>query len=701
MGKPLNRKRISSDRSLQREAADQAARHAAAMSFPADPGRKDSLLLLGLTVAILIGGCITFWPTVTAIFSPSSDERIIFTDDLNDQGKMLQQRATVSGAAGLTEYGVVTLPGQQYQIRLKGTNAPGELPFVRVWMYGGNVCTNTITFRSGSSEESVQIGGDQALSLLVYPKTLRAGASDHEVIITSSLSATATQPVMTLDRLEYGLRVFPAGECQFYFWAVLPCALVPWLVYFLAAALRQSRRAIMSSAISAVVLIVAGFVASAAWPCIGTAAIVLGVGTVLWMHWKGAVGGPDSSRLPVWIVTMACVSAALWMRWRWLIALKDQSLLADASTYMQLAQGMRWGYDTGQREPFFVWLVWLFSRLTAWGPLALRLLTVLVSLAEGVLLILLALEFMSIPWAVLVGMLYAFNPVLAQSAPLGLREEVLPCAAMLFLFACIRARERDNARWYHVLAVAGAVACVLTRLNALTLVVPAYTVFAWLGRWRPRTIMAAAAVFVIVVVPHFIHNQIVFGDFLRANNIYGTWWRNFEFAGRPGFITREEFNKNGNAGTQITLSDYLFKHHRPVDLTTATLHGFWKLTAGTAARDSLLRVSSTVQVNDFFVPTVPAGQARWFEWLLLGAFLIGIPASLRLRNGWCLVTTLFLLEMPVAFIWGWFPEMSARLAMNQAMIMLLLVGIGTAYLFDRTARSLRGDGNTPERTARE
>jgi hypothetical protein len=646
--------------------------------------RNLTLQLAALVVVALAGALVPFAPTVKAIFSNSTLGRIVYTDDLNDAGVQLREHATVTGDVAANEFGLAIAPGRHFEVLCKGTNDEGELPFVRIWMYGGEVADNRVTFRSGGASETLKIVGG-AQSLVVRPQKLTPGAREFEVLISTALPQVRLQePVLILDRIEVGVRVFGKGEPQQGFWSAFPAALWPCLGFLLLAARGISqRKALIIAAASAVVVAFTGVVWAPAMAIFAAGFVGVALVNWGWMSWRDPATRSWKGGVDGFVLAVALLSVAWALRWQWLWAFRDAQVQPDADFFQSIARQMKLPYGTASREPFHIWVIWLFSKLTGWSPLTLRLSTVVASLAEGALLFALAGKYVRRPFAVLVLALYALNPALATSAPMGLREEVLPAALLLFLVACIGARDNPRSWKLHVMIVCGAAAAVLTRFNTLSVVVPVYVAFAGLDRWPRSRIMAGAAALAALVLPHLIHNKMQYNDWLESNNVHAVFWRNAEFAGRPGFISREEFLKNGYAGEPVTVAQYFFKMHTPVEVTTGTLTGFWRMTFGTKAREELLRIGWAVQVDDFLNPAAPTSGPNVFEWLVFAVFVVGLGACWRLRNGWALPVTIFLIELSVAFIAGWFPAMrGTRLFMNHTMLMLLLAGIGAQFCYD-------------------
>lgn len=644
-----------------------------------------------LSILVLAAGIISFSPTIRFIFSASSPEKLVYEDNLDDRGAKLSANAQISGDAVFTQYGLAVRPGGSFQVSWHGSKKPGELPFVRVWMFGPPATKNEIIFSSGNSQERISLD-TPVMSRVVGPSALNPEFSDYKVELKASLDVRRSQdPLLVLDRVEVGTRVFPRGQVQPLFWTIFPSSLLPVFVWLLLTACFswEERRALVAAGLAALAAAVSGLTNTESFYGTGLLFCIPAIGVFIWQHVQRARNRQTAACIPDWIALAAVLCIVFGNRWQWLCAIQESPLQPDAVTYQASAANMSWPYDTGRREPFHINLLWLFSSITAWGPFNVRLLTVIVSVAEGMILWLLGREFLHRAMLPVLLLLYAANPLLALNAPMGLREEELPTGAMLFLLGLLGARKERHGARYHALAVAGAVVCMLTRLNSLSLVVPMYAVWAWACRWPLRRIVAAGAILAGFAAPHLIYSKVKFGDWLSSNNQYGTWWRNAEFAGRPGFVTREEFQKNGYAGEPVSLSHYLFKMHRPVDITTATLYGLWRNSFGDTTRNELLKLDWRVRVDDFLSPVPVMGSPRWFEWTLFAAFLVGLFRLAKISYGWLLLGSILLLQLPIAFVSGWLLSGGAgRLAINFVPLMLIAAAAGLQFMFELAARGL-------------
>lgn len=653
-----------------------------------------------LSLLALVSICLSslaFRPTIKALTSPSGSETVAFTNDLDDKGEQLRREATVKGRPIFNEFGLAVPPSGNFSATWTGNKRVDAQPYVRLWMANGSVADNRVIFTTGGKSETYRISASVA-GALVRANRLPTTDTSFSVTISSSLNARAQQPVFVLDRVIIGSGVFNEGFLEPGAWAMFVFGLLPLLGYAALARLAGVRAsvagAVVASVLSAGILLVPG-----AAPIIAWSILCLSLITGLFLQW---CPGDDAGLRNVGtaLAAFALVLLSLPIRWQWLVPMAAAPIAPDTIQYLHLAEEMSHPYDTGVREPLFIWLLKLWSWITATGPLAARVMTVLLSVLEGALLYLLARQFLPLAFTFPVMILYAINPLLSSSSTMALREELLPALWLGFLWACIGA-SRSKHKWpWWAATIAFASGMVLTRINSLGLVVPIAVLFAWREHWGWKPLAAGAAVLTVALVPHFVNSQRKFGDPFMSSNFVPKFYRNLEFAGKPGFVTREEFNRDNYAGPPITMGDYLFKLHSIPEVTSATIAGLWEQTAGKSVRKSLLRLDPRPRLDDQLNPVIAEPPVLWVEVVVYLLYLVGIIACFRLRFGWYLPLSMLLFMLPLAFFAGK-GLLVPRLLMNPVPFMLLLAGISLYVIWAELRRRVFSPGQKESAATRK
>ena len=256
----------------------------------------------------------------------------------------------------------------------------------------------------------------------------------------------------------------------------------------------------------------------------------------------------------------------------------------DAITYMELAEAMTSPYDTGVREPFWIWMIAGWFRLVGASPLALRGLTFLLSLLVlwGAYTFTRAYTGKPVMSLLVTGFM-AVNPFLVRLSTRGLREEAYLLAILALAYLLLVPHRRLSARGEAIgLAAAGAAAALL-RFNSYTFLVP---LLAWWVWKKPKERLALAAIPLLFIgavsVPHLQHNADQFGDPLFSVNAHFMWSRNYEFVilkgtGCAGCPTKEQFAVNSVSGADIGAFEYLFGMHTLGEVLSYTAEGYAKM----------------------------------------------------------------------------------------------------------------------------
>jgi hypothetical protein len=165
----------------------------------------------------------------------------------------------------------------------------------------------------------------------------------------------------------------------------------------------------------------------------------------------------------------------------------------------------------------------------------------------------------------------AASPWLVYQSPRGLREEASTGLLLLFVTAVI----------------------ALLRGDSVMMTVPTLVIAAIIDRPRPRDALLATSVFGVLVAPMLIAAKLNYGNALYfSSTLTPMFFRNVEFAGKPGFPTREEFFQNGYSGPKITWFEYFTQVLTPEETVRRTVNGVTTLPL-TMTRCTLFYPSAT------------------------------------------------------------------------------------------------------------
>ena len=260
------------------------------------------------------------------------------------------------------------------------------------------------------------------------------------------------------------------------------------------------------------------------------------------------------------------------------------SLLPDALDYKQLAESLHSPFETGAREPLWIWIIAAWFGLTEPSGLSLRLLSLQMSVVLLVMTYFFIRAYTRQPnLALVVTGLMAFNPFLVHLSAEGLRDEIFAVAVLSMLYFILAASSRIPFR----IQVAGlsltCATCLLLRFNSYTFLLPLLAFWGWRqeGNRKMAVVMPLLSL-VVVAIPVLEHNAREFGDPMHLVNVHARWARNQELVvmkqvGCDGCPSLEEFALDGYAGPAITATDYFWGQHSWQDLLMGTVQGYVRL----------------------------------------------------------------------------------------------------------------------------
>ncbi|MBI5368263.1 MAG: hypothetical protein HZA54_14605, partial [Planctomycetes bacterium] len=162
---------------------------------------------------------------------------------------------------------------------------------------------------------------------------------------------------------------------------------------------------------------------------------------------------------------------------------------------------------------------------------------------------------------------------------------------------------------------------------------------------RPRrsraALACAAAPFaaLLLLSPYLVFNWRTAGSAFAPMKSHARFWRNHEFAGRPGFPTRAEVIANGYTGPEITPAGYVFGLHGAGEVCARYGAGYWL--AFTRYLPALLGPLGVLAW------LIPLGAAAALRRRAVGALLVAAALGAVLPNAFILpLDTVLTPEVP-------------------------------------------------------
>jgi hypothetical protein len=254
-----------------------------------------------------------------------------------------------------------------------------------------------------------------------------------------------------------------------------------------------------------------------------------------------------------------------------------EPLSPDAWNFRDLtSRDLRHPYDTGYREPFHCWLLWLLLKAGLASDTGVRALSVVLYFGALGIYYATTRKLFGPGLAAVCFFLFALSRKNAALAVEGLRNFEVAAALMLVALAGRRAVEHAGEPRRHALL---GLASGLASLVYLSLL-PVTQLWLWanyaLERVKVRASVLALAIPVALVIPHLVDNKIANGDFLDTLDRHARFYRNIEYAGRPGMPTVAEVASDAYCGPPTTGVRYIVEGRSAGELARIFGKGFFR-----------------------------------------------------------------------------------------------------------------------------
>jgi len=375
-----------------------------------------------------------------------------------------------------------------------------------------------------------------------------------------------------------------------------------------------------------------------------------------------------SDAVAILFVLLAIVYAWFWQDTA-LLAMKKipdgGRLEKDALGFYQLARTDRPFYSASVREPLFPVVIRCGLRWFGNDDFAARWITAWIGLAAIGIVACLGWQMAGRWGAVTSAWMYGSSQYVSYYSMSGLQV-----STMAFLFVALVVVLQINspraARW--ILAPVLCAALTLTRLESLVTVLLVLLAWTLLPSAQPRrwkVVETVVCVFVawLAVAPFLLACKHEYGSYFGSMNNHATFWRNEEFAGQPGHLTREEVLADPYGGEKVTTARYIFGMHSPAEIVSRYARGYM--------------ISLFAHIPAIF--SVPEHQ-NVFVWL----WIVGAGcAAYRWRTHGLIPLAALAAHLPLAFIiplntvlpGQYHAGVEVRFSMNLVPFIAVLVGI--------------------------
>ncbi|MBN1902400.1 hypothetical protein JW926_13830 [Candidatus Sumerlaeota bacterium] len=534
-------------------------------------------VLLSCLLVFLVGFFLEY--KKMPVFTTVPEKKKITTYDLNrgasDFGKTLKE---FSGDWILNQYGFGLKTGGRGRMGFRINKAPGESIFLTLWILCIDPFENRIIVESPLGKaiySNYSSEGRDSLDLSV----IGGNQSWVDVFIEyRDLSGLSNPNITLIDQVSFCVMDYPYTRLprfhEIFGCMVLAVILFGICVYEGMKPLRSGMVSLLSCIVMTIQL--------RYWGDYRT--IILYSGLVLLIH-VGLVIKKTRTIRGIWQepwiifeIMLYITLAGFIFRWNAMGRILFKDVVPDVKGFQSLARNLKTLYGAGMREPLYVWML----RMVLWFLPLYDINVRMVSFAGSITMIPLIFytgKKMEGPLTgILAAIFPAFSETLIVNSAEGLREEWI--CVLLILTALALIVPKKPIRLYH--GVLSGIVLSLSCLMRLTLLYPLILIsliVVVINRWRAAPVLLMYLFFLSPLLPHLRHNYKQEGlkDPFYSINIHARYYRNLEFAGRPGFITHEQFRRQAYSGSPVTAFQYIFRMHDFKTVVAWSWEGFKRI----------------------------------------------------------------------------------------------------------------------------
>lgn len=550
-----------------------------------------------------------------------------YEDNINDGGEELRKHLVgVQGGWLPTPYGLTLLPGTVGQLALQFHKEPQQGVLVNLWFYRAGGIKNAVMFATPNQTdvyENVDIRGNAFFDI----SQLTHGEDKFRIILRCSVPPDFPAGKTLLDKISISFirnyhGSFPALS------SFLACLFAGLLLLVILKRLGADdlKAWCCSFGIGLAFAILVAYRLMGFLPSIIFLSSVFCCYAILSYRKDKRLWQDNRMYLGLLFLLLAL---GLESRWTLLHNIWPLELDPDAQGYYSLAQGLSSLYDTGMREPLYIWLVRILCSLTAWSHLDLRFLTLLLSMGVIAATYWSGAQLFNRAVGVGAAAFVSFAAPFIRMSIRGLRFELF-IIFLVILFTRALGKQ-DKKHWALGSVFDGLVAglACLVRLNTIGIILLLWLYQGIRMKWNYKMAVIRIGLLLMLIAPHLYNNYRISQppDPFFSTNIHAVYYRNQEFSGQPGFPSQEELAKNGYAGEPISFLAYVFNLHSLGQIVNRTILGMVSIFLG------------------YYTKTVVFSNNLFFYIL----FIVGAIALLFSKKR-MLLLFLIIMEIPQAFI---------------------------------------------------
>ena len=246
------------------------------------------------------------------------------------------------------------------------------------------------------------------------------------------------------------------------------------------------------------------------------------------------------------------------------------------------------------------------------------------------------------------------HPYLVQLSARGLRDTVFTLIIMVFAYLLFETGLKRARNWLAIFLIG--VGSIYVRLHSLFQLIGLLIIFVAAKRNIKQGLIVTLMLF-LIAWPLINNNWKLYHTWNYSEEMHWKWNTNVEFAGKPGFPSKESMTVNPFQGPPISSFTYFFKLHSISDLIISTLTGIRKTFEDLYFKDNFL---------------------------VLILFIAGGWQMIKDKRLRYILILIFLLEVPHFFL------VSKNLVEFRSMTQSLpFIGLVIGYIIDRLWQKLR------------
>lgn len=250
-----------------------------------------------------------------------------------------------------------------------------------------------------------------------------------------------------------------------------------------------------------------------------------------------------------------------------------EPLWPDVSSYIGIAKRLESPYYTDNREPLWIWYVWIFTRIFGDGRFSLLMMGGASLFISAFFYFKLVKELFSDVRIRLLALFIFLNNGLLLVTTINATRDCLFLSGLIALsYYLFSVRATKKGRLLGI--IFSAIIIVGVRSTTLIPLLVLLSFFTWQKKWNLYTPLLSVLPAFLMNCPYYYLSYVQTGDPFYSSNIHAIYWRNYEAYLR---CNQCDINMVGYSGEPVTWYQYIFKTHSLKEVLFWTWDGFARM----------------------------------------------------------------------------------------------------------------------------